>query len=314
MLSKSNSERMPASGLTTSLSPRTSPSVTPLMPVPAVTPLVRPPMSSLIHPTAVIHPDAQLHPSVQVGPYVVIGGQVKIGAETVIGPHVVIEGDTEIGEHNRISAGATIGLEPQDLKYDGHTNAVRIGHHNLIREYVTIHQATKTGEVTQIGNHNMLMAYTHVGHNCLLADHIIISNAVALAGHVHIESQARISGVLGVHQFVHIGRLAMVGGMTRIDRDIPPYMMVEGNPSRVRTINLIGLQRAGLGELELKILKKAYRLLYRSEDLTFNQAIEQVELMSDLDHLQHLCRFLKQSQTKGRRGLTPGGRTKHGEA
>jgi UDP-N-acetylglucosamine acyltransferase len=311
MLSKSNSERMPASGLTTSLNPRTSASVTPLPAPPSVvTPLVRPPMSSLIHPTAVIHPDAQLHSSVQVGPYAVIGAQVKIGAETVIGPHVVIEGNTEIGEHNRIFAGATIGLEPQDLKYDGHVNAVRIGDRNLIREYVTIHQATKAGEVTQIGNHNMLMAYTHVGHNCVLADQIIISNAVALAGHVHIESQARISGVLGVHQFVHIGRLAMVGGMTRIDRDIPPYMMVEGNPSRVRTINLIGLQRAGLDEMALKTLKKAYRLLYRS-NLTFTQALEQVEMLSDLEHLQHLCRFLKASQMKGRRGLTPGGRTKH---
>jgi UDP-N-acetylglucosamine acyltransferase len=274
-------------------------------PLSVVPPLVRPPMSSLIHPTAVIDPNAVIDPSVKIGPYSIIGAQVRIGAGTVIGPHVVIDGDTVIGEGNQIFAGAAIGLEPQDLKYDGHLNSVRIGDNNLIREYVTVHQATKAGEVTQIGHNNMLMAYTHVGHNCILADHIIISNAVALAGHVHIESQARISGVLGIHQFVHIGRLAMVGGMTRVDRDVPPYMLIEGNPPRVRALNQVGLQRAGLESGEIQALKKAFRLLYRSS-MMFMSALEQVELLSDNQHVQHLHRFLQLSQTKGRRGLTPG--------
>jgi UDP-N-acetylglucosamine acyltransferase len=266
-------------------------------------------MPTLIHPTAVIHPDAEIHPTVQIGAYGVIGARVKIGAGTVIGPHVVIDGDTEIGEHNQIFAGAVIGSEPQDLKYDGGCNAVRIGNGNQIREYVTINQATHVGEVTQIGDNNLLMAYTHVGHNCVLEDNVIIANGVALAGHVYIESQARISGVLGVHQFVHIGRLAMIGGMARIDRDVPPYVLVEGNPGRVRTLNLVGLKRAGLGELEngdvLKSLKKAFRLVYRS-DLSFERAMEQLELLPDYEHVAHLRQFLRLSQGVERRGLTPG--------
>jgi UDP-N-acetylglucosamine acyltransferase len=264
-------------------------------------------MQTLIHPTAVIHPDAELHPTVQVGAYAVIGARVTIGAGTVVGAHVIIDGETEIGEQNQIYTGAVIGSEPQDLKYDGGCNTVRIGNGNQIREYVTINQATHIGEVTQIGNNNLLMAYTHVGHNCILEDHVIISNSVALAGHVYIESQARISGVLGVHQFVHIGRLAMIGGMARIERDVPPYLLVEGNPGRVRTLNLV--KRAGVADLAngdvLRSLKKAFRLLYRS-DLTFDRALEQIDLLPDNEHVAHLREFLRMSQVAGRRGLTPG--------
>lgn len=269
-------------------------------------------MKTLIHPTAVIHPLAQLHPTVQVGAYAVIGEQVKVGPETTIGAHVVIDGRTEIGARNQIFPGAAIGLEPQDLKYDGSVSFVKIGDDNLIREYVTINRATGLGEATIIGNANLLMAYVHVAHNCAIADRVVISNAVALAGHVHIEYRAVIGGVLGIHQFVHIGRLAMVGGMSRIDRDVPPYMLVEGNPSRVRSLNLVGLKRAGLSSTDTNCLKGAFRNLYRS-GLTFNQAIEQLEGLSDNEHLLHLCWFLKQSQMQGRRGLIPGKKLK-GEA
>ncbi len=262
-------------------------------------------MPTLIHPTAVIHPNAQIHPTVQVGAYVVIGDGVTIGAGTVLGAHVVIDGDTQIGEQNQIFTGAVIGSQPQDLKYDGGCNAVRIGNGNQIREYVTINQATHTGEVTQIGDNNLLMAYTHVGHNCVLENHIIIANGVALAGHIHIESHARISGVLGVHQFVRIGQFAMVGGMTRIDRDIPPYMLIEGNPARVRTLNLVGLQRSEqISDDVLKSLKKAFRLLYRS-GLTLEQALAAVKHLPDNEHLAHLQQFICVS-IAGQRGLTPG--------
>jgi UDP-N-acetylglucosamine acyltransferase len=266
-------------------------------------------MATLIHPTAVIHPGAELHPTVQVGAYAVIGAKVKVGAGSIIGHHCVLDGDTEIGERNQIFTGAAIGLEPQDLKYDGSCSPVRIGNGNQIREYVTIHRPTRVNELTLIGHNNMLMAYTHVGHNCVIEDHVIISNSVSLAGHVHVESRARISGVLGVHQFARIGRLAMVGGMTRIDRDVPPYMLVEGNPSRVRALNQVGLQRAGVGALEdgqvIQSLKKAFRLLYRS-GLTLNQALDEIELLPDNSHLQHLVQFIRTSQLPGRRGLTPG--------
>ncbi|WP_013323271.1 acyl-ACP--UDP-N-acetylglucosamine O-acyltransferase [Gloeothece verrucosa] len=264
------------------------------------------PLSTLIHPTAIVHPLAELHPTVEVGPYVVIGENVKIGAQTVIGPHVLIEGPTEIGVGNRIFAGAVIGTEPQDLKYKGAASWVKIGDYNQIREYVTINRATAEGEVTQIGNNNLLMAYAHVAHNCVIEDEVIIANSVALAGHIYIESKARISGVLGVHQFVHIGSLAMVGGMARIERDVPPYTTVEGNPSRVRTLNLIGLKRAGLTDEAISELKRAFRLIYRSE-FTFTQALEQLESFSNNPYVQHFRHFLHQSTTvEGRRGLIPG--------
>ncbi len=262
-------------------------------------------MKTLIHPTAVIHPNAELHHTVQVGAYAVIGRHVKVGPETVIGPHVVLDGLTEIGARNQIFAGAAIGTEPQDLKYSGEPSGVSIGDNNRIREYVTINSATGAGEATVIGNGNLLMAYVHVGHNCVIEDSVIISNSVAIAGHVHIQSRAGISGVLGIHQFVHIGGLAYVGGMTRVERDVPPFMMVEGNPSRIRTLNIVGLKRSGLSPANFQILKKAFRILYRS-DLTFKSALEQLELLGDTEQLQQLRRFLLLSQMPGRRGLIPG--------
>lgn len=264
---------------------------------------------TLAHATAVIHPGAQIHPTVRIGPYAVIGERVKIGPGTVIGAHVVIDGDTEIGAGNQIFPGAVIGLEPQDLKYDGSLSRVRIGDNNLIREYVTINRATGAGEETVVGNHNLLMAYVHVAHNCVLENSIVIANGVSLAGHVHIESRATIGGVLGVHQFVRIGRLAMVGGMSRIDRDVPPYMLVEGNPARVRLLNRVGLQRAGLAQGEEgQALKRAFRLLYRS-GLTLSQALEQLQPLTDqYETLRHLHQFLVESQAPGRRGPIPGSR------
>lgn len=264
-------------------------------------------MATLIHPTAVIHPGAELHPTVQIGAYAVIGDNVKVGADTVIGAHAVLEGPIEIGARNQIFPGAAIGLAPQDRKYNGALTWVKIGDDNQIREYVTINRATGAGEATVIGNGNLLMAYTHVAHNCSIGDSVVIANGVALAGHVHIESKATIGGVLGIHQFVHIGRLAMVGGMSRIDRDVPPYMLIEGNPGRVRSLNLVGLKRSGMTASDLGLLKKAFRTLYRSEH-TLNRALEQLDLLPDNEHLQHLRRFLQLSQMEGRRGPIPGRR------
>ncbi|MFN5857713.1 MAG: acyl-ACP--UDP-N-acetylglucosamine O-acyltransferase [Pseudanabaenaceae cyanobacterium] len=265
------------------------------------------PVPDLIHPTAIVHPNAQLHPTVRVGAYAVIGDQVQIGADTIVGHHAIIEGCTEIGERNQIFPGAAIGLESQDLKYVGGRTHVRIGNDNRIREYVTINSATADGEYTEIGNQNLLMAYVHVAHNCVIKDQVIVANSVALAGHVIIESQARISGVLGVHQFVHIGRLAMVGGMSRIERDVPPYMIVEGNPSRTRGLNRVGLERAGVDPDSQNLLKEAYRLLYHRPDLAFRDALEQLPGVQDNLHVQHLYEFLKASLGgEGRRGPVPG--------
>lgn len=265
---------------------------------------------TLIHPTAVIHPGAQVHPSATIGPYAVIGEKVTIGAETSIGAHAVIEGYTKIGDRNRIFPHAAIGLEPQDLKYDGSMSLVEIGNDNAIRECVTINRPTRLGEVTCIGNHNLLMAYSHVAHNCTIGDRVIIANSVALAGHVEIESHARVSGLVGVHQFVHIGRYAMVGGMSRIERDVPPYTMVEGNPSRVRGLNQVLLSRSGIAQEDggrvYRELKEAFRILYRS-GLTLSEALEKLDAMAANAHVRHLYDFLKSStQVEGRRGPVPG--------
>ncbi|MFE4105441.1 acyl-ACP--UDP-N-acetylglucosamine O-acyltransferase [Almyronema epifaneia] len=266
-------------------------------------------MTTLIHPTAVIHPGAQIHPSVKVGPYAVIGEKVSVGPETVIGSHVILAGHTEVGARNQIFPGAAIGLEPQDLKYDGSLSLVKIGDNNSIREYVTINRPTRFGEETRLGNNNLLMAYAHVAHNCWIEDQVIIANSVALAGHIHIESNARLSGLVGVHQFVHIGQHSMIGGMSRIDRDVPPFTIVEGNPSRVRALNQIGLQRAGLAQIDqgqrYRELKQAFRLIYRSR-LPLNEALDQLDDLSHNDYVRHLQQFLRDSQQPERRGPIPG--------
>jgi UDP-N-acetylglucosamine acyltransferase len=265
--------------------------------------------TTLIHPTAVIDEGAKLHPTVKVGPYAVIGSQVTIGPGTEIGAHVVIDGHTTIGANNRIFPGAAIGLESQDLKDDGSMSRVDIGDNNLIREYVTINRATTAGAVTLVGHNNMLMAYSHVAHNCVVENQVIIANSVALAGHVHVESGARISGLIGVHQFVHIGRLAMIGGLTRIDRDVPPYTLVNGNPAEVRGLNQIGLQRAGLTALDdgqaYRELKQAYRLVYRSEE-SVSDAVAKLSQWEHNDLVRHFSQFLQAALGPDRRGLTPG--------
>lgn len=262
--------------------------------------------TSLIHPTAVISEKSEIAPSVKIGAYAVIGDNVKIGSQTTVGSHVVISGPTEIGANNRIFPGAVIGLEPQDLKYQGANSWVKIGDDNQIREYVTINRATDEGEVTVVGNHTLLMAYVHIAHNCVIGDEVVIANNVALAGHVQIEEKAIIGGVLGIHQFVHIGKLAMIGGMSRIDRDVPPYMLVAGNPARVRSLNLIGLRRRGYSSEEIAKLKKAFRILYRSGH-SLEEALVQLECLADSETLQHLYRFVQESRSSDRRGITPQG-------
>lgn len=269
-----------------------------------------PPLSPQIHPTAVIQPGAEIHPTATIGPYAVISDRSKIGPETQIGAHVVIDGWTEIGARNRIFPGAAIGLEPQDLKYRGDETLVKIGDDNRIRECVTINRATKAGEATRIGNGNLLMAYVHVAHNCCLQDKIVIANAVSLAGHVEIESRAVIGGMAGFHQFVHVGKLAMVGAMSRIDRDVPPFTLVEGSPARVRTLNLVGLKRAGIQDLDggttYKALKKAYRSLFRS-GVPLEQSLREIEPWLHVELVRDLYHFAKSSsQQPGRRGLIPG--------
>jgi UDP-N-acetylglucosamine acyltransferase len=264
-------------------------------------------MTSRIHPTSVIHPKAELAEGVEIGPYAVIGDRVSIGARTKIGAHAIIDGIVKIGEDNHIFPGVSIGLEPQDVSYRGAASRVVIGDRNRIREYVTIHRPTQAEALTCLGNDNFLMAYAHVAHNCQIEDQVTLANAVELGGYVQVESRSVIGGMTGVHQWVHVGRCAMIGGMSRINRDVPPYLLIEGNPARVRGLNRVGLSRSGIEfhSSAFKELKLAYRLLYGSA-MTFAQALETLSRQSAEEPLAYLIRFLQQAQSSGRRGAISG--------
>ena len=264
--------------------------------------------SQQIHPTAVVDPKAELAAGVVIGPGAVVGPEVVIGENTWIGPHAVLDGRLTLGRDNKVYPGACLGLPPQDLKYRGANTEVLIGDGNTLRECVTINRATEEGEVTRIGNGNLLMAYCHLGHNCDLGNNIVMSNAIQVAGHVVIEDRAVVGGCLGIHQFVHIGGMAMVGGMTRVDRDVPPYCLVEGHPGRVRGLNRVGLRRSGLAAnhdgAELKQLQDIWNLMYRS-DLVVADALQQARSQPLLPAAEHFCRFLEASTGQGRRGPMP---------
>ena len=261
-----------------------------------------------IHPTAVVDARAELAPGVVIGPGAVVGPEVSIGANTWIGPNVVLDGRLNLGRDNRVFPGACLGLEPQDLKYRGAPTEVVIGDGNTIRECVTINRATEEGERTVVGDRNLLMAYCHLGHNCELGNGIVMSNAIQVAGHVIIEDRAVIGGCLGIHQFVHVGTMAMVGGMTRVERDVPPYCLVEGHPGRVRGLNRVGLRRSGLadrdGGEEFRQLQEIWSLVYRS-DLVIAQALEHARGQELLPAAAQFCRFLEASTGQGRRGPMP---------
>lgn len=222
-------------------------------------------MGSKIHPTAVIDPGAELGEDVEVGPYSVVGAEVRVGDRTRIGSQVVIDGRTTIGEDNLIVGQANLGAPPQDISYRGEATELVIGDRNKIREFVTINRGTtKGGGYTRIGSDNLLMACCHVAHDCEIEDHVILANTVLLAGHVKVCSGAAVSGLSAAHHFVTIGRNAYVGGMSRMSQDVPPFMLLEGHPARVRRVNVIGLRRAGFEETEIEGLQYAFREIYRS--------------------------------------------------
>lgn len=229
-----------------------------------------------IHATAVVDPSAELGAGVQVGPGVIIGPDVIIGDATRIEPHVVLEPGTRIGRDCVIRAGAILGGPPQDHKYKGERSFLTIGDRNTIRECVTIHRATGEGNTTQIGDDNLIMAYCHIGHNCRLGNGIMMANQVGISGHVVVEDKVVFGGMVGVHQYVRIGTLAMIGGFSKIVQDVPPFMMADGRPGRVYGLNVLGLRRHGLAPSVRAGLKQAYKFLYRA-DLNLSQAIEAIE-------------------------------------
>lgn len=228
----------------------------------------------MIHPTAIIEPGAKLGANVSVGPWSYIGNDVEIGDNTVIESHVVIKGPTRIGQHNHIYQFATVGEASPDLKYKGEPTTCVIGDHNVIRECVTIHRGTvqDRGETT-IGNHNLLMAYCHVAHDCVLGNHIIMANNASLAGHVKVDDWVIMAGFSGVHQFCHVGAHAFLGMYAAVGKDVPPYTMLGGTPTAPFGINSEGLRRRGFTSDAISAIKRGYKTLYRSE-LTVEQAKE----------------------------------------
>ena len=260
-----------------------------------------------VHPNAYVDPSAELHDGVIVSQGAIVGPDVTIGKGTEIGPNAVISGRTQIGINNKVFPSVFIGLDPQDLKYKGGHTEVIIGDNNTFRECVTINKATDEGEKTIIGNNNLLMAYSHIGHNCELAHGIVLSNSVQVAGHVKIEEKAIIGGCLGIHQFVHVGYLAMIGGMTRVDRDVPPFCLAEGHPGRLRGLNRIGIKRSGLmknKDFDFKLLQSTWNLLFKSSDTISNSLEKAIKGELDLSSSK-LCSFLKESISKERRGPMP---------
>lgn len=250
-----------------------------------------------IHPTAIISPDCELADGVEIGPYAVIGPDVHIGENTVIGSHVVIEAHTDIGARCRVFQFASIGVQPQDLKFRGEATRVVIGNDNTIREFVTIHRATVSDiGVTIIGDHNLIMAYSHIAHNCKLGNHVIMVNAANLAGHIHVEDYAIIGGLTGIHQFTRIGAHCIIGGASAISKDVAPYLLVSGNRARPHGLNLIGLKRRGFKEGTIRALKEAYRLIFRSS-LLLRSALEKVRNeVEDCPEVRHFVEFIEQSK------------------
>lgn len=254
-----------------------------------------------IHPLAHVHPSAEIGCNVEIGPFCVVEEKVRIGDDTILHPHAMVLSNTILGSQCEIYPGAVLGGAPQDTKYAHEESYLIIGDRNIIREYVTIHRATGYKKATRLGNENMIMAYSHIGHNCIVGNHVMISNSVGVAGHVIIEDRVVVGGLTGIHQLVRVGKLAMVGGYSKVTQDVPPFTTVDGRPTKVYGLNVIGLRRNGFSAESRAELKRAYRLLYRS-NLNISQAIERIEKEIPLsENLQYLLNFIR-NMRNGRAG------------
>jgi len=251
-----------------------------------------------IHPTAIVHKGAEIDSSAEIGPYCVIGPKVKIGPQTRLLSHVVVDNDTTIGARNSIHPFACIGGTPQDFKWKGEPARVIIGDDNMIRESVTIHIGTATGHMeTRVGNGCLLMAYTHIAHDCHLGNRITMANAVSLAGHVRIDDFVIVGGMVGVHQFCHIGRNAYIAGATMLPRSVPPFCIARGNRAVLAAINIIGLRRAGWKRETIHAVRHAFTSLFRSP-LTAEESLArtEAELAPRFAEVDEMCKFIRASK------------------
>ncbi len=256
--------------------------------------------STNIHPTAVIDSGAELDSTAQIGPYAVVGKDVRIGAGSKVLPHAVVSGPTTIGERNLIGSFAMVGGDPQDLSYKGEPTELIIGNDNQIREYASIHRGTPHGRAkTVIGNNNLLMAYTHVAHDCRLGDHVIMANVATLAGHVEVGDRASIGGLVAIHQFCRIGCFSYIGGVSGISLDVPPYVIIAGtrNRTRISGINKIGLKRNGFSRETIAKLENAFRIIFRSPNLLIKDALEVArQEVTDCYEVDFLVKFFQDSK------------------
>ncbi|MGB5985754.1 MAG: acyl-ACP--UDP-N-acetylglucosamine O-acyltransferase [Desulfobacterales bacterium] len=255
----------------------------------------------MIHPTAIIHPKAEIGDDVQIGPYSVIHEHVSVASGTRIGPHVVIDPFVSIGTNCRIFQFASIGAEPQALKFKGEETYVKIGRNTIIREFVTINRGTAFGGgITRVGENNLLMANTHIAHDCTTGRGVIFANGATLAGHIEIGDHATVGGLVAVHQFVRVGKLAFLGGKAAVVKDIPPFCIASGDRARLHGLNRVGLKRAGMTESTLQQLKKAYRIVFRI-GLTLNEALERVK--AEVEPIPEVLEWIEFIQSSNR-GIT----------
>jgi UDP-N-acetylglucosamine acyltransferase len=251
---------------------------------------------SRIHPSAIISPDAEIADDAEIGAFVIIGENCRVGSGSVIAARATLERNVTLGENVNVGIGTILGGLPQDLKFAGEETSVEIGDGTVIREYATINRGTVHSFKTTVGRNCLIMSYVHLAHDCHVGNHVILSNVVQLAGHVTVEDRAIISGLSAAHQFVRIGRNSFIGGMSRVAKDIPPFLKAVGSPVKLYGLNTIGLQRNGMDEATILELKRAYRLLFRS-DLNISQAIERAQNeLEPLAEVQELIRFVEASE------------------
>jgi UDP-N-acetylglucosamine acyltransferase len=249
-----------------------------------------------IHPSAIISSSAEVDSDVEVGAFAIIGENCTVPSGCIIAPRATLERNVTLGQNVQVGMGTILGGPPQDLKFAGEETTVEIGEGTVIREYTTINRGTAQSFKTSVGRNCLLMSYVHLAHDCHVGNNVILSNVVQLAGHVTVEDRAIISGLSAVHQFVRIGRHSFIGGCSRVSKDIPPFLKAVGNPVKLYGLNTIGLQRSGMDEATIRELKRAYRLLFRS-DLNVTQAIEQVQSeIEGLPEVSELIRFVEASE------------------
>jgi len=252
-----------------------------------------------IHPTAIVAPGATLADDVTIGPYCIVGANVVLAPGVSLAAHVVVDGNTTIGEGTRLFPFAAIGLEPQDLKYNGEPSSLVIGRHNTIREYVTINPGTAGGGmVTRVGDHCLLMIGVHVAHDCQIGDHVIMANNATLAGHVVVEEFARLGGLSAVHQFVRIGRHAMIGGMSGVERDVIPYGQVIGDRARLTGLNIIGMQRCGYSREDIQGLRAAYQILFAAGGTLNERVSEAAERFGGIRPVDDIIAFIRADSSR----------------